>query len=55
MNLENLYKSDDDFKGYVDKYCKQNGKTIEEALQNAIVKEYALYLADMNLQLKNKC
>lgn len=55
MNLENLYKSDDNFKGYVDRYCKQSGKTIEEALQNAIVKEYASYLTDMNPELKNKC
>lgn len=53
MNLKKFYEVNDDFKGYVDRYCKQSGKTIEQALEIAIVKEYALYLIDMNPELKN--
>lgn len=53
MDLKKLFNTNDDFKGYVERYCKQTGKTIEQALEIAIVKEYALYLIELNPELKN--
>lgn len=31
--MENFYSSNDDFKDYVDKFCKQYGLTKEEAVE----------------------
>lgn len=33
------YNTNKIFKSYVDKYCKEYGKTVEEALQDSIVRE----------------
>ncbi len=45
MNLKELYYTDSDFRGYVDRYCKNysEGKsiTVEEALTHAMVRVYA--------------
>lgn len=38
--MEELYENSQDFRSYVDKYCLKHGKTVEEALQDAIVIEY---------------
>lgn len=42
--MSQLYATNDDFKTYVDKYCFKIHKTVEEALKDAIVKEYSDYL-----------
>ena len=36
--MEEFYKSNADFKDYVDKYCIKTGCTVEEALEHALVK-----------------
>ena len=46
MNLKELYDSNDDFNEYVKKYCHATGKSVEQALRVAIVKEYAQYITD---------
>ena len=38
-----LYLSNVDFKGYVDRYCRKHHVTIEEALEHEIVKYVARY------------
>lgn len=53
MDLNKFFNDNDDFKGYVERYCQQSGKTIEEAMHIAIVKEYALYLIEQKPELKN--
>ena len=43
--MEEYYKSNKDFRGYVDRHAKHNGISPEEALTHAIVKEvYMNYL-----------
>ena len=34
-----LYKSNKDFREYVDKYCRKHKCTVEEALSHELVKE----------------
>lgn len=41
--MENFYSSNDDFKDYVDKYCKQYGLTKEEAFNQELVIQVYLY------------
>ena len=44
---KNMYLNNKDFKDYVDKYCnclRHKGITVEQALQNVIVQNYADYL-----------
>lgn len=40
--MEEFYNNNSDFKRYVDKYCKQYGLSVEEALQHEIVKQVYL-------------
>ena len=44
--LESFYKSDNDFKEYVDKIMSAYGWTLEKALQSPITKNYYNYLID---------
>lgn len=47
LNLKELYETNEDFHNYVKKYIRNNGKTIEQALREKLVKEVALlYLED---------
>lgn len=39
--MMDLYNSNDDFKRYVDRYCKTYGLTVEEALEHELVKQVA--------------
>lgn len=41
--MKELYEKNYDFKEYVDKYCKKNNISIEEALEHYIVKDVAKY------------
>ena len=41
MNLTELYETNADFRGYVDRYAKHNGISTEEALEHAMVRQYA--------------
>lgn len=57
-NLSDLYENDDNFKGYVDRYCEQRGIEKEEAFKHAIVNDYADDILnpskDMDWYLNNK-
>ena len=44
VSLENHYNSNEDFRDYVHKYCLKTKKTVEEAFQDAIVRDYLDYL-----------
>lgn len=45
-NLEEVYNKSKDFRDYVDKYCAQREKTIEEAFRDAMVHLAADYYKD---------
>ena len=40
--MREFYDRNADFKTYVDRYCKQYGLTVEEALEHEIVKQVAV-------------
>lgn len=42
LNLKDLYETNEDFHDYVKRYIRNNGKTIEQALREKLVKEVAL-------------
>lgn len=42
--MEELYETNANFKEYVDRYAKCNKISKEEALRQALVKEYAKYI-----------
>ena len=44
--LYELYKTDEDFKEYVDKWCKDHDLGIFEAFRLNLVQEYAKYLKE---------
>lgn len=44
MDLPELYRTNKDFKEYVDKYMTKHNKSLSEALSDALVKDYAAYL-----------
>lgn len=46
MDLIDLYSTNLDFKGYVDRYSNLYGISTEEALEHAMVRSYAGYLAE---------
>ena len=48
MKLSNLYETNEDFRGYVDRYAAHNGISVSEALSQSIVWEYAEYLKKSN-------
>lgn len=39
--MREFYNSNADFKRYVDRYCKQYGVTVDEALEHELVKQVA--------------
>ena len=51
MNLKEMYETNAEFRGYVDRYCNpySEGKkiTVEEALTHAMVRNYAAYLEEL--------
>ena len=49
MNEEQytLYKSDKDFKEYVDKYCKDHNLGVFEALEHNMIWEYGKWLKEV--------
>lgn len=51
MNLKEMYETNADFRGYVDRYCNPytDGKriTVEEALEHEVVRLYATYLEEL--------
>ena len=44
MRLKELYETNEDFRGYVDRYAEHNGMSVEEALSQSMVWCYADYL-----------
>jgi hypothetical protein len=47
MNLKEMYETNADFRRYVDRYARHNGISTEEALEHAMVKNYADYLEEL--------
>ena len=45
--MKEFYNNNADFRDYVNSYCKKHKTSVEEALQHAIVKEYAKYKKDI--------
>lgn len=43
LNLRILYEKNEDFKQYVDKYCKKTNITPEEAFTHYMIKDVARY------------
>lgn len=46
LSIEAIYKSNEDFKEYVDKYARDRGLLVIEALNHKIVKEMAEYYVE---------
>ena len=45
--MKEFYNFNEDFKAYVDRYCKKNKYSVEEALKHKIIKEvYEQYKED---------
>lgn len=44
--IENLYATDEDFKEYVHKFMTKHKLTLEEALNNSMIREYARWVRD---------
>lgn len=44
--MEELYRTNKDFKEYVDRYCRDYGLCVAEALKHRLVIEYAEYLRE---------
>lgn len=44
MNLKEMYENNVEFKEYVDKYAANKCISVEQALEKAVVREYAEYL-----------
>ena len=40
--MRKFYNTNADFKRYVDRYCKQYGLTVDEALEHELVKSVAV-------------
>lgn len=38
-NMQDLYENNNDFKRYVDRYCRTYGLSVEEALEHNLVQE----------------
>ena len=50
--IQKTYKEDDDFRRYVDKYCKSKNVQVDVALQHETVREVGRYYAEENMRLK---
>ena len=52
MNKEykNLYDKNEDFKLYVDKWCKKSNISVEEALEIKVIQNYAEHLNSKDLE-----
>lgn len=46
MNINETYNNNADFKLYVDKYSKQRGISVKEALQHELVRQVYLYYTE---------
>jgi len=44
--MEKEYKENDEFRGYVDRYCESRGISVAEALTHKMVAHYLAYLRD---------
>ncbi len=50
--IQETYKEDDDFRRYVDKYCKSKNVQVDVALQHKTVREVGRYYAEENMRIK---
>lgn len=41
MNSREMYKTNEGFRGFVDRYARHHGISVEEALDHALVRNYA--------------
>lgn len=49
LNIRVLYKVNENFKSYVEKYCHKHEVTVEEALTHSIVSSAAEYYEEVEL------
>lgn len=49
--IQMMYKEDDDFRRYVDKYCKSKNVQVDVALQHETVREVGRYYVKENMRL----
>ena len=47
INTNILYEKNEDFKEYVDRYCKKHNIPVQEALDHYIVKDVAKYYLEL--------
>jgi hypothetical protein len=40
MDYQNLYETNNNFKNYVDRYCRKHEKSVKEALLDVLVRAY---------------
>lgn len=45
--IQNDYKFNQQFREYVDKYCKKHGYTVDEALTHELVKQVHRYYTEV--------
>lgn len=48
--MKNFYESNSDFRDYVEKYRKKHDLTVDEALQNASVREAEKYYREKEIE-----
>ena len=46
--MMDFYNSNKDFKEYVDKYCKKNGISVEDAIKHKLIEEVAKQYGKMD-------
>lgn len=47
MDMTEQYRKDKDFREYVDRFCATYKRTVEDAMQLALVREVAAYYQDV--------
>lgn len=52
IDTQDRYQKDKNFQKYVDYYCKAYNRTVEEALNLALVREVARYYADIEVKVQ---
>lgn len=48
--MRDFYESNNDFRGYVDRFCKTYEKSVDEALQHASVREAEKYYREREIE-----
>lgn len=52
--MKNFYESNNDFRGYVEKFRRDHDLTVDEALQHASVREAEKYYREVEKEEQNR-